>query len=135
MTFADKDKRSVDDMGAQCVSCAGGSFRRSRLKVGDIWSLLVLRYPVRCLACSKRQTVSLAVAARAASSKTKQVRARHGSEAADNGVPVQRPSVVGGDAEWAIPMHEPMVMPDLHGVALEHVSSLPLSEETSIQKG
>jgi hypothetical protein len=127
MTFAGEDKRGVVDMGAQCISCAGRSFRRSRLKARDVWSLLGLRYPVRCLACSKRQTVPFAVAGRAVSSKVRQVRAAQGDDVTEERG--SRPSVVGGSGTWAMPVHEPMVMPDLHGVTLEHRSSSPLSDE------
>ena len=47
----------------QCQYCVGQSFRRSRLRAGDIPQLLLMRYPVRCARCSQRQTVSFTVAA------------------------------------------------------------------------
>ena len=47
----------------QCQFCVGQSFRRSRLRAGDIPQLLLMRYPVRCARCSQRQTVSFTVAA------------------------------------------------------------------------
>jgi hypothetical protein len=131
MTSAMEEKRHVDDMGAQCRSCVGRSFRRSRLKVKDMWSLLVLRYPVRCLSCSIRQTVSLPVAARAVSSKVRQVRAAQSRGGAGDEAQRQQPSMVGGSGSWAIPVHEPMTMPDLQGVTLKHTSSLPITDETS----
>ena len=47
----------------QCQFCVGQSFRRSRLRAGDLPQLLLMRYPVRCARCSQRQTVSFTVAA------------------------------------------------------------------------
>ena len=47
----------------QCQFCAGQSFRRSRLRMGDIPQLLQMRYPVRCARCGQRQTVSFTIAA------------------------------------------------------------------------
>ncbi len=47
----------------QCQFCVGQSFRRSRLRTGDIPQLLLMRYPVRCARCSQRQNVSFTVAA------------------------------------------------------------------------
>ena len=47
----------------QCQFCIGQSFRRSRLRMGDIPQLLLMRYPVRCARCSQRQSVSFTVAA------------------------------------------------------------------------
>jgi hypothetical protein len=46
----------------QCQFCVGQSFRRSRLRVGDIPQILFMRYPVRCARCSQRQSVSFTVA-------------------------------------------------------------------------
>lgn len=46
----------------QCQFCIGQSFRRSRLRAGDVLGVLLLRYPVRCTRCSQRQTVSFTVA-------------------------------------------------------------------------
>jgi len=66
---------AMEDMGAQCKFCRGRIFRRSRFKVKDLWGLLILRYPVRCLVCSKRQRVTVVVARKARSSKLRQVRA------------------------------------------------------------
>ncbi|MEO8870161.1 MAG: hypothetical protein ABI357_04955 [Granulicella sp.] len=43
------------------------------------------------------------------------------------------PSVVGGSGGWAMPVHKPMVMPDLHGVMLEHHSSSPLTDEKPVR--
>jgi hypothetical protein len=111
--------------GAQCISCEGRSFRRSRLKASDLGTLLTLHYPVRCLSCSKRQTVPLGDARRAVSSKVKHARA----QANESAVPRKRPSTVGGDSSWSLPVHEPKAMPELHGVTLKHVASSPLNDE------
>jgi hypothetical protein len=120
--------------GALCRSCGGQHFRRSRLKAKDLWGLLVLRYPVRCMACSIRQTVPVSEARRAVSSRVKQVRASR--DAAAGGVPAmdgetsrRRPSTVGAQATWAMPVRESVTMPDLHGVTLKHATSLPISDE------
>ena len=60
----------------QCQFCVGQSFRRSRIRMGDIPQLLLMRYPVRCARCSQRQTVSFTVAAVSIPSY---IRHRHGS--------------------------------------------------------
>ena len=46
----------------QCQFCVGQTFRRSRLRAADLGTLLLMRYPVRCLRCAQRQTVSFTVA-------------------------------------------------------------------------
>lgn len=46
----------------RCQYCIGQKFRRSRLRTDDIRSLLMMRYPVRCLRCGQRQLVSFTVA-------------------------------------------------------------------------
>ncbi len=46
----------------QCKFCPGQSFRRSRLHFYDLIRFLIMRYPVRCLECGRRQTKSFAVA-------------------------------------------------------------------------
>jgi hypothetical protein len=43
----------------RCHFCGGASLRRSRLRFSDLLWLLVLRLPVRCRRCSKRQFVFL----------------------------------------------------------------------------
>ena len=55
-----------------CLYCPGQEFRRSRLRSEDLRELLRMRYPVRCLRCSQRQTVSFTVAALSLSSSTRQ---------------------------------------------------------------
>ncbi len=46
----------------RCQFCVGQKFRRSRLRSDDFRSLLLMRYPVRCLRCSQRQLVSFTIA-------------------------------------------------------------------------
>ncbi len=46
----------------RCQYCIGQSFRRSRLRSNDFRSLILMRYPVRCLRCSQRQLVSFTIA-------------------------------------------------------------------------
>ena len=41
----------------RCHFCGGASLRRSRLRGTDLPWVLVLRWPVRCRRCSKRQFV------------------------------------------------------------------------------
>src|SRR5215472_1862633 len=60
----------------QCQFCPGQAFRRSRLRSSDFWEILLMRYPVRCLRCSQRQTVSFTVAGISVPSHVKQRRAR-----------------------------------------------------------
>jgi hypothetical protein len=60
-----------DSQEMRCRVCPGREFRRSRLRVKDLWRLLILRYPVRCLRCRQRQSVSVFAAARAESSKAR----------------------------------------------------------------
>lgn len=54
----------------QCQYCSSQSFRRSRLRSEDFWSMLLMRYPVRCLRCNQRQLVSFTVAGISLSSLT-----------------------------------------------------------------
>ena len=46
----------------QCQFCVGQTFRRSRLRASDFGTLLLMRYPVRCIRCAQRQAVSFTVA-------------------------------------------------------------------------
>lgn len=41
-----------------CRFCASPRLRRSRLRMQDGWTLLSLRWPVRCMECNKRQPLS-----------------------------------------------------------------------------
>ncbi len=62
----DLPERELDRMHSgvpiQCQYCVGQTFRRSRLRSADIRNLLLMRYPVRCIRCAQRQTVSFTVA-------------------------------------------------------------------------
>jgi hypothetical protein len=60
----------------QCQYCPGQTFRRSRLRAQDLKHLFFMRYPVRCLRCGQRQTVSFTVAGISVPSHVKQRRAR-----------------------------------------------------------
>ncbi len=60
----------------QCQFCSGQLFRRSRLHSPDFLELIQFRYPVRCLRCSQRQSVSFSIAAVSVPSHIKQRRAR-----------------------------------------------------------
>lgn len=64
-------------MSMQCKFCRAQGFRRSSLRITDMKYLFLLRYPVRCLRCSKRQMVSFVVARISEPSRAKQRRARH----------------------------------------------------------
>jgi hypothetical protein len=61
-------------MPIQCQYCSGQTFRRSRLRTEDLWQMILMRYPVRCLRCSQRQMVSFTVAGISLSSLTKHER-------------------------------------------------------------
>jgi hypothetical protein len=104
-----------------CESCAGTRFKRSRLQWKDLGTLAMLHYPVRCLSCSKRQSVALPVARRAASSSVKQVKAPH------DGTPWSKPASLSRAGGGGAPIHQraPVAMPDLHGVRLPHVAHQP----------
>ena len=61
----DEDENFVEERGGvplRCQYCVGQKFRRSRLRGDDLRSLLLMRYPVRCLRCGQRQLVSFTVA-------------------------------------------------------------------------
>ena len=64
----------------QCQFCPGQAFRRSRLRARDLQDLFVMRYPVRCLRCGQRQTVSFAIASVSVPSHIKQRRHRRSVE-------------------------------------------------------
>lgn len=62
---ADEEEDYSDERGGvpiRCQFCVGQKFRRSRLRSDDFKSLLLMRYPVRCLRCSQRQLVSFTIA-------------------------------------------------------------------------
>ncbi len=115
----------LTDMGHQCAYCQGRSFRRSRLKGADWGSLLAMRYPVRCLSCSQRQSVGMRVALRSMSSSVKQVRTSKsaasqmpGLTEKQGGLPAERP--LGGGSFPSVKAQQPTAMPDLRGIVLEH---------------
>lgn len=45
-----------------CPSCGNPQFRRSRLRFVDLFEVLMLRYPVRCTRCAKRQFTDIYIA-------------------------------------------------------------------------
>jgi len=96
--------------------------------------LLVMRYPVRCLSCTKRQTVNVMVARRAVSSRVKQVRSPNGSEAlrGQAAEDTSGPLTVGGRSFSALTIQAPVVMPELKGVRQEHVESRMDQDESKI---
>jgi hypothetical protein len=71
---------SRDGVAIQCQFCIGQSFRRSSLRLEDLTQLFLMRYPVRCLRCNRRQLVSFTVAGISLSSKTKPRRRRRTTE-------------------------------------------------------
>jgi hypothetical protein len=75
---------SRDGVAIQCQFCIGQSFRRSSLRLEDLTQLFLMRYPVRCLRCNRRQLVSFAVAGISLSSKTKPRRRKRNADAATN---------------------------------------------------
>jgi hypothetical protein len=115
------------DMGHQCQYCKGRSFRRSRLKGKDWSTLLIIRFPVRCMTCSQRQSVGLRVALRSVSAKTKQVRAStstghaHASTNEGTFMPAQP---LGGGSFPTLRPRQSVAMPDLRGVTLEHYAAV-----------
>ena len=123
-----------EDIGAQCEFCAGRSFRRSHLQFKDVLPVLLFRYPVRCLSCSKRQSVSLLVAQRAVPSTVKQVRASRsetrlsGWNSADREESGAVPVGADGHNFSALPVRAPISMPELKGVMLKHVDAAASDE-------
>jgi hypothetical protein len=124
-----------DELPAQCQFCRGRSFRRSTLRFKDLGVLMLLRYPVRCLQCSKRQSVWLSVARQAMPSSVKQLRAPRNAMPwqdwdaviAASGQPES--SAVGGTSFTALPVHEPLAMPNLQGMTLQHLDRTPAAED------
>jgi hypothetical protein len=55
----------------QCHFCSGQDFRRSTLRSDDFTSILLMRYPVRCIRCGQRQMVSYTIASLSLSSSVK----------------------------------------------------------------
>jgi len=45
-----------------CPFCGNPQFRRSRLRFVDLFEILMLRYPVRCTRCAKRQFTDIYIA-------------------------------------------------------------------------
>ena len=68
----------------QCQFCSGQSFRRSTLRSDDIGQILLMRYPVRCADCGRRQLASFAVAAASLPKMKKRIH-RPGQESKDSG--------------------------------------------------
>lgn len=137
MTTSD-EKMEAADTGRTCAFCMGRTFRRSRLKFKDVGRLLVFHYPVRCLSCSKRQSVGLDVARKAVPSTVRQVRAPKEATPWEGGLGSQwseqtartEPEFIGGGVVPAAntseaPRMKPIAMPNLHGVRLPHVAQMP----------
>ena len=135
---AQDGKIEAADMGQTCAFCKGRTFRRSRLKFKDVGSLLTLQYPVRCLSCSKRQSVGMGIARRAVPSTVRQVRAAKQVTPGEGGRVSQpmdgavkgEPEFIGGGVVRAVDapgglVRKPIAMPDLHGVRLPHVAQMP----------
>lgn len=142
MTSTKETPAHAADMGARCEFCAGRSFRRSHLQVKDLLPLLIFHYPVRCLSCSKRQSVSLFVAKRALPSTVKQVRSPwtetpwSGWNSSDqdargtiSGGPGERSGGPGERHFSALPVRAPVAMPELKGVTLRHVDAATNDEK------
>jgi hypothetical protein len=64
-------KKASEPPAPRCRFCPGHEFRRSRFRARDALRLLLLRYPVRCLRCRQRQTITVFAAARAESWKVR----------------------------------------------------------------
>lgn len=62
---ADEVEDYIEDRGGvpiRCQYCIAQKFRRSRLRSDDFRSILLMRYPVRCVRCGQRQLVSFTLA-------------------------------------------------------------------------
>ena len=120
---------------ARCQFCPGRAFRRSRLRFSDVTSLLLLRYPVRCMLCSKRQLATFTTAGLSVSSSVKQVKTRDRVQewsGADSGMDVaepHEPSLVGGSNFSPLPVRPPVAMPSLKGLTLKGVRPAAAEED------
>jgi hypothetical protein len=83
-----------DGTGLRCRFCPGQEFRRSRFRASDLWGLLALRYPVRCLRCRQRQKMSVFAASKAESSKARAHQAPEPAETWRNWTVDSKPAVV-----------------------------------------
>jgi hypothetical protein len=112
---------------ARCQFCPGRAFRRSRLRFSDVPSLLLMRYPVRCMLCSKRQLVTFTTAGLSVSSSVKQLKTRDraqewsGADPSAHVAEPHEPSLVGGSTFSPLPVRQPMTMPSLKGVTIKGV--------------
>ena len=70
---------ALNGVPLQCQFCSGQLFRRSSLRSEDLYQILLMRYPVRCLRCSQRQMVSFTIAGISLSSKIKPKRKARGT--------------------------------------------------------
>jgi|GEM_PF-3969289 len=120
---------------ACCQFCPGRVFRRSRLRFSDVRSLLLLRYPVRCMLCNKRQLVTFATAGLSFSSRVKQVQTRGRTQewsGTDSSAEIDKthaPSLVGGMNFSPLPVREPVAMPSLKGVTIKGVKPAAAKED------
>ncbi|SDF79750.1 hypothetical protein [Terriglobus roseus] len=59
-----KDRPTVELKQGEvaCPFCGNPQFRRSRLRFMDLFEVLMLRYPVRCTRCAKRQFTDIYIA-------------------------------------------------------------------------
>ena len=132
MTSTVHNRSDREQQGAQCEFCAGKGFRRSHLQIKDVLPLLMLRYPVRCLSCSKRQAVNLVLAKRALPSAIKQVRELRSKDqwsGWNSSDPEATGTIApGGRAFSALPVHAPISMPELKGMNLKRSDDAPATQ-------
>ncbi len=87
---ADEEEDYGEERGGvpiRCQFCIGQTFRRSRLRSDDFRSLLLMRYPVRCLRCSQRQLVSFTIAGISLASHVRPQRKRRSMQQKADGQP------------------------------------------------
>lgn len=68
------DAPVVDErLERSCTFCGNMGFRRSRLRFTDLFRLLTLKFPVRCVRCGQRQYVAYGVASMAQPAKAQSI--------------------------------------------------------------
>jgi uncharacterized Zn-finger protein len=60
--YGERPKVELKQGEVVCPFCGNPQFRRSKLRFMDLFEVLMLRYPVRCTRCAKRQFTDIYIA-------------------------------------------------------------------------
>jgi ribosomal protein L37E len=63
-----------------CVACGYSRFRRSKVRFADVKELVMMRFPMRCLRCGKREYHNVALAMLSGRSKDLDARPSEGTD-------------------------------------------------------